>query len=101
MRPIDSIFRIALIGVYALVLWKGIEFSRFALVKEHIDGVILSSSRQDKVRISTEMEELERVLTYWQNIAGVQSDAVLASVGIKRVLNPTNFRNLEPEAMTI
>ena len=101
MRAVENMFRIALMGLSALIAWKGIELSRFAWVKEHVDEVILLSPRQDKAQVAKVASELEPVITSWQNVVGVRSDAVFASVRIKRVLSSNNFRNLEPEAKAI
>lgn len=101
MRAIEMALKIALAGVYALVMWKGIELSRFALAKERVDQVILLSSAQEKGQGAAGASELGTVLTSWNNVIGVRSDAVLASIAIKRLLSPKNLGDLQPEAISI
>lgn len=101
MRAIEMALKIALAGVFALVMWKGIELSRFALAKERVDQVILLSSAQEKGQGAAGASELGTVLTSWNNVIGVRSDAVLASIAIKRLLSPKNLGDLQPEAISI
>lgn len=100
MRAIDFSLRIFLIGVYALVIWKGIELSRFAFIKQRADS-ISSHSRQDIEKISTQANDLEKSLSDWQSVRGVESDAAFASIAMKRALSPTPSLNLEPEAISV
>src|SRR4051812_35498621 len=84
MRAFENVLKVVLIGVYALVGWKGIELARFALLKERVETVTAPSSPQTKWEIPSDANELGSALKDWQNVAGVRSDAVSASIAIKR-----------------
>jgi hypothetical protein len=101
MRAIEILLKITLVSVYALVVWKGIELSRFALLQVRVDNVILLSARQEKGQVSTKASELGDVLSNWHNVAGVRSDAASASIAIKRLTSPITLRSLEPDAISI
>jgi len=101
MRAVEILLKITLVSVYALVAWKGIELSYFALLQERVDNVILLSARQEKSKISTDASELRYALSHWHSVAGVRSDAASASIAVKRLTSPINLRDLEPEAITI
>src|ERR1700687_4428230 len=101
MRAVETLLKITLLGVYALVVWKGIELLRFALLKERVDNVILLSARPEKSKNSTGASETGDAFSHWHSVAGVRYDAASASIAIKRLTSPITLRDLEPEAISI
>jgi len=93
--------KIALIGIYALVVWKGVEFSRFAWIKQGLERASSSPSRQEGIQSAAVVNGVERVLPNWYNVIGVRSDAVLESIALKRLSGPLKLLGLEPEAISI
>ena len=101
MQASEPILKIALISIYALIAWKGIELSYFALIKERADTVSLSSASREQKQSTVDVSELERALPSWYNVAGVRSDAVSASIAIRRSSSPIKLLDLEPEAVSV
>src|SRR5689334_6263876 len=62
MRAFENLFKIALIGLYAFVAWKGLELARFALLKERVEALTSMSSRPAKGQIPSEANELVSIL---------------------------------------
>ena len=101
LRASDFVTRVLLISIYALIIWKGAEFSYFALIKERADNVLLSSVPQTRAQSVANASEIERMLPHWQNVVGVRSNAVSASLAMKRLSHPATMLDLEPEAISI
>ena len=101
MRASEPLLKIVLISIYALVIWKGVELSYFALIKERVDSVLLSSVSQPRTQSDVTINDLERILPNWHSVLGVRSDAVSASIAIKRLSHSATMLDLEPEAISI